>query len=109
MGIKVWLDDEREPPDKDWVWFDSAWSLIEALEHLDIEVVSLDHDLGDDNKYGTGYAVVQYVEQRVHNSTTYKPPCLLFHTANPVGYENMCRARDSIDRELERRLVDRKG
>lgn len=103
MRVKIWLDDEREPPDSTWIWFDSAFKVIEALEVLDVDILDLDHDLGDDKKYGTGYDVMKYLEERVFDDVTYEPPYMTLHTQNPVGYEKMSQARESIRRMIARR------
>tara|TARA_R110002049_G_scaffold285698_4_gene467063 strand:- start:225547 stop:225711 length:165 start_codon:yes stop_codon:yes gene_type:complete len=54
--MKVYLDDERETP-QGWIrvyWPDEAIELLRSGEVIEI---SLDHDLGDDNR-GTGYDVI---------------------------------------------------
>ncbi|VAW81561.1 hypothetical protein MNBD_GAMMA12-2513, partial [hydrothermal vent metagenome] len=54
--MKVYLDDERPTPEG-WVrvyWPDEA---IELLKTGKVKEISLDHDLGDDER-GTGYDVV---------------------------------------------------
>jgi hypothetical protein len=57
--MKVYLDDERTTPEG-WLrvyWPDEA---IELLKSGDVMEISLDHDLGDDDR-GTGYDVVRIV------------------------------------------------
>ena len=59
--MKVYLDDERKPPDG-WTlvrWPEDAIALLKTNQVTDL---SLDHDLGDDNR-GTGYDVVLWVEE----------------------------------------------
>lgn len=56
--MKVYLDDERNTPEG-WTrvyWPDEAVSLLTSGAVVEI---SLDHDLGDDER-GTGYDVILY-------------------------------------------------
>ena len=77
--MKLFLDDKRKPP--------TGWTLIkwpeEAIEYLKsgkVEIISLDHDLGDDD-HGTGYDVILWIEKEVvlHN---FKPPKIIVHSSN---------------------------
>ncbi len=84
--MKVYLDDERETPDG-WVrvyWPDEA---IELLKSGEVEEISLDHDLGDDER-GTGYDVVLWLEEQVivHGMN---PPIIRVHSANSSAREKM--------------------
>jgi hypothetical protein len=77
--MKVYLDDERTTPEG-WVrvyWPDEA---IELLASGDVAEISLDHDLGDDDR-GTGYDVVLWIEEQVvlHG---FVPPKISVHSAN---------------------------
>lgn len=77
--MKVYLDDERVTPDG-WVriyWPDEAIPLLETGE---VEIISLDHDLGDDDR-GTGYDVVLWIEEAVA-LRGFKPPRIAVHSAN---------------------------
>ena len=63
LALKIYLDDERATPEG-WVrvfWPDEA---IRLLESSPVEEISLDHDLGDDER-GTGYDVVLWIEEAV--------------------------------------------
>ena len=69
--MRLWLDDIREAP-PGWVrvyWPEEA---IAYLKDGAISHVSLDHDLGDDAR-GTGYDVIQWIEEAVV-TTTFVPP-----------------------------------
>ncbi len=55
--MKVYLDDERETPEG-WTRVYWPYEAIELLQTGQVTEISLDHDLGDDNR-GTGYDVVQ--------------------------------------------------
>lgn len=77
--MKVYLDDERTTPEG-WIrvyWPDEA---IELLKSGDITEISLDHDLGDDER-GTGYDVLLWIEEQVvlHG---FVPPKLSVQSAN---------------------------
>lgn len=89
-NIKIWLDDVRTVPEGYVLArsVDEAIALIEQIEALDkkIEVIDLDHDLGDYASYGgDGINLLDYL---VENEKFYN---VKFHTANPVGRANMER------------------
>ena len=97
--MRVYLDDERDTPDG-WVrvyWPDQA---IELLKTGEVEIISLDHDLGDD-KRGTGYDVIRWIEEAVAVRGFF-PPQILVHTANPPARERMERGVAAIIRRAER-------
>ncbi|VAW63176.1 hypothetical protein MNBD_GAMMA08-1228 [hydrothermal vent metagenome] len=80
--MKVFLDDLRVPPDG-WIhvyWPDEA---IELLKTGEITEISLDHDLGDDDR-GTGYDVVLWIEQAVAIEG-FIPPQMRVHSANSAA------------------------
>ena len=84
--MKVYLDDERNTPEG-WIrvyWPDEAIALLSAGE---VAEISLDHDLGDDER-GTGYDVVLWIEEAValHGFT---PPMICVHSANSSAREKM--------------------
>ncbi|GAB3358479.1 cyclic-phosphate processing receiver domain-containing protein [Lysobacter tyrosinilyticus] len=84
--MRVYLDDERLTPDG-WVrvyWPDEAISL---LEQGAVTEISLDHDLGDDQR-GTGYDVIAWIEEAVA-LRNFKPPLIHVHSANPAARERM--------------------
>ena len=63
LHMRVFLDDERSTPEG-WIrvcWPDEAVALLETGE---VEELSLDHDLGDDER-GTGYDVILWIEEAV--------------------------------------------
>jgi len=77
--VKVYLDDERATPDG-WhrvYWPDEA---IALLENGVVTELSLDHDLGDDDR-GTGYDVVLWIEEAVIVNN-FSPPKMKVHSAN---------------------------
>lgn len=77
--MHVYLDDERPTPTY-WTrvyWPDEA---IKLLKTRTVQEISLDHDLGDD-KRGTGYDVVLWLEEAVI-TRNFKPPIIHVHSAN---------------------------
>ena len=86
--MKIWLDDLRVAPEG----YETVKSVNEAIELIEkceknnepIEVLDLDHDLGD-YAYDGGDAIklLDYIAEM----ETFYP--VEIHTANPVGRENM--------------------
>ena len=92
--MKVYLDDERIAP-AGWVqvsWPDEA---IKLLQTGDVTHLSLDHDLGDD-KRGTGYDVLLWIEKAVALCQFIPPASIEVHSANSAGRKRMLAAIESI-------------
>lgn len=102
--LLLWLDDERKPPSKDWIWVRTAPEAIKALRTARFEVISLDHDLGEDA--GTGYDVLKYLEAEVFQNPDYGAPEIRLHTANSAARMRMIQAVDSIERQLAKSQQD---
>ena len=97
--MKVYLDDERTTPDG-WVrvyWPEEAIALLETGEVVEI---SLDHDLGDDDR-GTGYDVVLWIEEAVATNG-FCPPHIRVHSANPSARQKMELGIQNIQRLAKR-------
>lgn len=93
--MKVYLDDERLTP-AGWhrvYWPDEAIALLEAGV---VTEISLDHDLGDDER-GTGYDVVLWIEEAVF-TRNFHPPKITVHSANSSARQKMEMGIRSIDR-----------
>lgn len=77
--MKVYLDDERTTPPG---WIRTYWptDTIELLKSNQVTHLSLDHDLGDDER-GTGYDVVLWIEEAIV-TTGFTPPKIVVHSAN---------------------------
>ena len=93
--MRVYLDDERETPDG-WVrvyWPDEA---IALLKGGGVTEISLDHDLGDDER-GTGYDVLLWIEEQVvlHQ---FQAPAIRVHSANSSARQKMEAAIAAIAR-----------
>lgn len=90
LGVKIWLDDLRPAPEGYELVrsVSEAQALIKQIEEEGgtIEVIDLDHDLGDYARFGgDGIKLLDYLLER---DTLYP---VKFHTANPVGRANMER------------------
>ena len=84
--MRIYLDDERKTP-SGWVrvfWPDEA---IEYLKTGEVEEISLDHDLGDDDR-GTGYDVVLWIEREVATNG-FHPPEIRVHSVNSSARQKM--------------------
>jgi hypothetical protein len=103
--MKIFLDDERLCP-AGYTLFKTAEAVINHLDNYHqaqpgkfvntVTHLSLDHDLG--NNIPTGYAVLVWLEQKVHDDPLFPVPEITIHSANPVGRSNMIRALESIKR-----------
>jgi hypothetical protein len=100
LTVKVWLDDVREAP-VGWTWYKTAESLLADLQTIwpDLQIISLDHDLGDGR--ATGYDVAKRIEEIIVTEDPAYILCgsrrplhfdIVVHSANPVGRKNMAAA-----------------
>jgi len=98
--MKIYLDDERETPPG---WVRAYWpdEVIVALEQGGVGVVSLDHDLGDDQR-GTGYDVVLWIENAVA-TRGFLPPEIRVHSANSSACHKMLLGIENIDALVQKR------
>jgi len=95
--MKLWVDDIRVPPEG-WLWAKTAREAIDILASLEIDEVSLDHDLGEPIEVvGSGYEVACFLEERAVNGLAV-PSVIRIHSANPVGRQQMTAAIESIQR-----------
>ena len=97
--MKVYLDDERATPEG-WervYWPDEATAL---LEKGIVTEISLDHDLGDDER-GTGYDVVLWLEEAVVLNG-FSPPKMKVHSANSSARQKMEAGIKSIEEKSAR-------
>lgn len=88
--VKIWVDDIRPVPNgyEGTKSVDETIALIEEIESEggEIELLDLDHDLGDYARFGgDAIKILDYLVER----ETYYP--IAIHTANPVGRANMER------------------
>ena len=93
--MRVYLDDERPTPEG---WERVYWpeEAIALLESGGVVEMSLDHDLGDDQR-GTGYDVVLWIEEAVA-LRGFIPPRLYVHSANASARQKMTAGIRAIER-----------
>lgn len=77
-------------------WPDEAIALLETGL---VQVISLDHDLGDDRR-GTGYDVIVWIEEAVLLRGL-EPPRIRVHSANPAARARMLQGAAAIVRAHE--------
>ncbi|QIH08847.1 MULTISPECIES: cyclic-phosphate processing receiver domain-containing protein [unclassified Pseudomonas] len=93
--MKIYLDDERQTPEG---WVRAYWpdEVITLLKAGGVSEISLDHDLGDDER-GTGYDVILWIEEAVALQG-FRPPRIQVHSANASAVEKMQAGVRSIQR-----------
>ena len=102
--MKVYLDDVRNASNEagyDWVQTFATSTTIELLKTGQVEMLSLDFDLGNGNKFGTGEDVLKWIEEQIEQDpqARYKLPpiCDIYlHTMDPVGRKRMQAILDRI-------------
>jgi hypothetical protein len=110
MKKRIYLDDVRTPIDQDWIVVRDYEQFVSNILHYgmeNIEVISLDHDLGDtamkeyfnnvrenyqldynNIQEKTGYDCCKWLVD--HSISTLTPlPQIYVHSANPIGSGNM--------------------
>ena len=103
--MKLYLDDERPTP-AGWIgvkWPDEAIAYLETDEVTDL---SLDHDLGDDER-GTGNDVVLWLEEAVA-LRGFRPPRMSVHSANASARLKMQAGIAQIERMASNPLISQK-
>lgn len=98
--MKIYLDDERKPPEG-WILVRWPDEVIEHLKSGQVTHVSLDHDLGDDNR-GTGYDVILWLEEAVVTQG-FAPPIIQVHTANVSARAKMTAGVEAIMRRADQK------
>ncbi|MFF2532201.1 cyclic-phosphate processing receiver domain-containing protein [Brevibacillus sp. NPDC058079] len=102
--INLYVDDLRDCP-KGFVVARTMEEAIALLSQYDVHILTLDHDLGEDengNLLSTGYDLVKYFCE--HGMRADK---IYLHTDNGVGRENMyqtllaAQRRGFIDKDIE--------
>lgn len=85
--MRVYLDDIRKAP-PGWRLVTTPDEAIKLLMTDKVTDISLDHDLGDDIKIGTGYGVVLWIEREMFFGR-FKAPRIKVHSANPPARKRM--------------------
>ena len=106
--INIYLDDLRDCP-KGFVLAKTIEEVKELMKLNNVEILSLDHDLGSDTKgnvLDTGYDLVKYLCEYM-NEENFSVDKIYLHTDNPVGRDNMfetlkgAQRRDFINKSIE--------
>ena len=92
--FKLWVDDTRLPPSKDWFYVKRVKDAIATIKMYeknmsgsDTILIDLDHDAGDFAQYGGDYIkILDWLEREGIVDTGY---FFHLHTMNPVGRDNM--------------------
>ncbi len=97
--MKLWHDDIRVPPDDTWVWARTNEEAIEILQNHNVEIASLDHDLGletvdpnEENAWlrkGQGVKTGLHLAWWMHKHPDRIPPKIIIHSWNIVGADLM--------------------
>lgn len=97
--MKVYLDDDDtyRPTPEGWVRCHWPSEVIALLETGNVTHLSLDHDLGDDER-GTGYDVVEWIERAVAIDGFAPPQSIVVHSANTSSKPKMQAGIASIYR-----------
>ncbi len=98
--MKIWVDDTRPTPDG-YIGFMTTNEALRFITHYygSIELVDLDHDAGDCATLGGDYINILNELERLTKvrGMDFSHIKFRFHSANPVGIENM------------RRVIERNG
>jgi len=84
--MRVYLDDLRNPLEG-YTLVRNVEDCITLLEKNNVDILSLDHDLGENEK--DGYQVVLWLENKIYEEPQYVPPFVVTHSQNPVGRERI--------------------
>lgn len=111
MGLKLFVDDWRNPPDDTWTLIRTISGAVNILVNQDVELLSLDHDIAHElagqedaiiKKYMAceeKYAVVATVVTLLPKER--RPKKVILHTASPVGAANMKQILTGFVDEIE--------
>lgn len=91
--MKVFLDDKRQTPDG-WVRVYWPQEAIELLASGNVEIISLDYDLGDGDRR-TGYDVLVWLDQAVREKGL-EPPLVRIHSDHRLGRIKMQMLAEAI-------------
>lgn len=116
--LHIYLDDERSGVSEDkrlstlmYINVKTSWAVMYALKEFydKIDTISLDHDLGNDNKIGTGYDVLLWLEKYIFNNEEIRTvPTLLVHSVNSSARIKMELAISAINNKIASRNTQHK-
>lgn len=89
--MKIYLDDMRQAPDKDWTVVRTAREFQDQIKDCvakneKIETISFDNDLGEGQ--AEGYELLKWLVEN-HPEYVVGETEILTHSANPTARENM--------------------
>lgn len=103
MSWKLFLDDERYPPDENWVVARSLDEAIAAIKDRGFPgYISFDHDLSDvpstSGYNNTGMGLARWIVDNALDDKLTIPVDFEFyvHSQNPIGAENIRRLMDAF-------------
>lgn len=117
MTYKMFIDDERNPPDVKWdilgtkqqYWDGKPWIVCRTMAEVKEVMsengfpyyISFDHDLGREEP--TGYDIVKFMVGLLMDNENLLPDDFSFgvHSKNPVGANNIYYYLDNYMRTLE--------
>ena len=103
--IKLFLDDERFPADNTgtWVIVRTHEEFVSAVIQKCPHFISFDHDLGDEDQFGSGMTAAKELIEMDLDGVINLPASFDFqvHSMNPVGAKNI--------ESLLRRYMDHKN
>lgn len=94
-------DEECREDWREWVIVRTTKDAIAILSTGIVTEVSLDHDLGREDVYGTGYDVLIWIERQVHTNKSFECPTIHIHTANPSAAKKMRQGVESIKKVIK--------
>lgn len=100
----IYLDDVRPTPEG---WVGCRWpnEVIGLINKGGVEMIDLDHDLGDSREVErTGYDVLVWLEEKCNNDVTFIPPVIMIHTSNPSARQKMVLAARGIAKIRNERI-----
>jgi hypothetical protein len=100
--MRVWLDDLRPMPEGYDTHVKTAWEAIELLKTGKVTAISLDNDLGDDERFGQGYDVAKWLEEAYLTGGMTEIIPIFLHTANPVARAKMHTCLHNIWKHFHR-------
>lgn len=106
MGIKVWLDDLRDPRyygHKDAMWFKTSEDFMAFLEdsrklYRRVTEWHFDNDLGEESEHDGYWCFLNLEEKIVFGKMLFGPVDLYVHTSNPSAGNKFMLAKDSMAR-----------
>lgn len=96
MTYRLFIDDEREPADCEFVIARSSAEAIDVLSKCGMPIeIAFDHDLGGED---TAMCVVHWLSEKIMDGTLVFPRGFSFsvHSQNPIGARNVRGLLDAL-------------